>query len=70
MKNGEMQCMKKNDSKIRNATWELTEFPKNKIPINSKWLLKYKFNVDGTIDKYEARLVAKGYSQKEGRNYE
>jgi hypothetical protein len=58
------------ESIIKNDTWELTELPKNKVPIGSKWLYKPKFKVDGSIDKYKARLVAKGYSQKEGIDYE
>lgn len=33
-------------------------------------MYKTKFNADGSIDKYKARLVTKGYSQKEGVNYE
>ena len=55
---------------MKNETWELTEFPENKIPISSKWLFKSKFNVDGSIDKFKARLVAKGYSKQEGIYYE
>ena len=52
------------NSIMKNDTWELTELPKNKVPIGCKWLYKSKFNADGSIDKYKARLVAKGYSQK------
>jgi len=33
-------------------------------------LYKTKFNADGSIDKYKARFVAKGYSQREGIDYE
>ena len=33
-------------------------------------LYKSKFHVDGNIDKHKARLIAKGYSQKEGIDYE
>ena len=58
------------NSIMKNDTWELTELPKNKVPIGCKWLYKSKFNVDGSIDKHKARLVAKGYSQKEGIDYE
>ena len=58
------------DAIIRNQTWELVELLENKVPIGSKWLFKYKFNVDGSIDKYTSRLAAKGYSQKEGIDYE
>eukprot|EP00253_Pinus_taeda_P022507 PITA_22507 len=58
------------NSIMKNDTWELTKFPKNKVPIGCKWLYKSKFNVDGSIDKHKAKLVAKGYSQKEGIDYE
>eukprot|EP00253_Pinus_taeda_P013782 PITA_13782 len=55
---------------MKNDTWELIEFPKDKVPIGCKWLFNPKFNVDGSIDKYKAILVAKGYSQKDGIDYE
>jgi hypothetical protein len=65
-----MNTMKEEyDSIMKNETWELTELPENKIPIGSKWLFKSKFNVDGSIEKFKASLVAKGYSQKEGIDY-
>jgi hypothetical protein len=34
-----------------------------------KWVFKKKLRPDGTIDKYKIRLVAKGYTQKEGKNF-
>ena len=58
------------ESIMKNDTWELTELPKNKVPIGCKSLYKTKFNADGSIDKYKARLVAKGYSQWKGIDYE
>ena len=58
------------ESIMKNDTWELTKLPKNKVPIGCKWLYKTKFNADGSIDKYKAILVAKGYSQWEGIDYE
>jgi hypothetical protein len=57
------------DSIMKNETWELTKIPENKFLIGSKWLFKSKFNVDGSIDKYKARFIAKGYSHKEGIDY-
>ena len=38
--------------------------------IGNKWILKIKRKVDGSIERYKARLIAKGYTQKEGIYYE
>ena len=59
------------ESIMKNETWELMELSgKKNVPIGCKWLQKTKFHADGSIDKYKARLDAKGYSQKEGIDYE
>ena len=58
------------ESIMKNETWELTEVSENKVGIGCKWLYKTKFNADGSVDKYKAKLVAKGYSQKGGVDYE
>lgn len=57
------------DSLISNGTWEFADLPKGRKALNSKWVLKKKYNQDGSIDRYKARLVAKGYSQKAGIDY-
>jgi hypothetical protein len=44
--------------------------PKSKDVVPSKWLFKIKHVVDGSIEKYKARFVTRGFSQKEGINYE
>mgnify|MGYP003702259905 CR=1 FL=1 len=38
-------------------------------PLGYKWIFKRKMKADGSIDKYKARLVVKGYRQKEGLDY-
>ena len=38
--------------------------------VGSRWVLTIKYNPDGSIEKYKARMVAKGYSQKQGLDYE
>lgn len=53
----------------RNKTWILTDLPKGKRAIKGKWVLKIKRKADGAIDKYKARLVARGFTQKEGIDY-
>ena len=58
------------DAIMRIQTWELVDLLENKVPIGRKWLYKSKFKAYGSIDKYKARLVTKGYSQKEEIDYE
>eukprot|EP00253_Pinus_taeda_P028118 PITA_28118 len=58
------------ESILRNDTWDLIELPKNKTPIVCKWMFKPKMNADGSIEKLKTRLVAKGYSQQEGIDFD
>ena len=44
--------------------------PEGKYDVNSKWIYKIKHAVDGSIEKYKARFLAHGFSQKEGIDYE
>ena len=53
-----------------NETWKLVERPKGSKVINCRWVLKKKFNPDGTVERHKARLVAKGYAQKAGFDYD
>ena len=48
----------------KNHTWRLVDPPKNKDVIGLKWVIKRKYNEDGTVQKHRARLVANGYSQQ------
>lgn len=52
-----------------NDTWELTTLPSHKSPIGVKWVFKTKTNPDVSINKDKARLVAKEYKQKEGKDF-
>ena len=38
--------------------------------VSSKWIYKIKQVVNGSIEKYKARFLARGFSQKEGIDYE
>ena len=57
------------DSLIKNGTWELTDLPAGKSVIGSKWVFKTKINPDGTFSKFKSRLVAQGFSQRQGIDY-
>ncbi len=50
-------------------TWDIVDREKNKPTITSKWLWKTKYLPNGQIDKYKTRMVARGYTQKKGINY-
>ena len=56
-------------SLMENNTWELVPLPPDRKLVGSKWVFKIKQNADGTIDKFKARLVAQGFSQREGIDY-
>ena len=60
----EMQSLEEND------VWTLVELPKGRKAIGSKWVYKVKINADGTPERYKARLVAQGFSQRQGVDYD
>ena len=57
------------ESIMQNHTWELVDLPPRSKPLGCKWIFKRKMKTGGSINKYNARLVAKGYKQKEGLDY-
>ena len=54
----------------QNQTWDLVDLPPEKNIVGSKWVFKNKRGPDGKIDRYKARLVAQGYSQQHGVDYD
>ena len=50
-------------------TWDIVERPTNTNIVSSKWVFKIKKNAAGEIDKYKARLVARGFTQIYGVDY-
>ena len=53
-----------------NKVWDLVELPKGRSPVGSKWVFKVKTGADGLVEHYKARLVAQGYSQHFGTDYD
>ena len=59
----ELRMIEKND------TWELVDRPQHRNVIGVKWVYRTKLNVDGSVNKYKAKLVVKGYSQVFGVDF-
>ena len=55
---------------IKNDVWEIVPRLKRKDVVSSKWTFKIKHVVDGSIEKYKERFVAREISQNEGIDYE
>ena len=53
-----------------NKVYDLVELPHNRKTVGCKWVFKRKTNADGSIERYKARLVAQGFSQKAGEDYD
>lgn len=53
-----------------NETWILSELPENRRAVGCKWVYKLKYDEKGNVCQYKARLVAQGFSQKYGQDYD
>ena len=54
----------------KNGTWEIMDLPYGKHTIGSKWVFTIKYNSNGKVDRYKVRLVAQGFTQTQGLDYE
>jgi histone deacetylase 1/2 len=52
-----------------NATWSLVPFDPSMNIVGCRWVYKIKRRADGAINRYKARLVARGFTQQEGIDY-
>ena len=55
---------------MKNDVWDVVPRLEGNSVVTSKWIYKIKHATDGSIKKYKARFVARGFSQKEGIYYE
>lgn len=53
-----------------NATWILVPRPEGKKVLSNRWIFKTKINQKGEIEKFKARLVVRGHTQREGIDYQ
>ena len=52
-----------------NGTWDLVPLPARKKAIGCRWVFVVKFNLDGSVARLKAHLVAKGYAHTYGVDY-
>ena len=55
---------------LQNNTWEIVDVPTRKKPIGCRWVYTLKCKSNGSLDRYKARLVARGYTQTYGIHYQ
>jgi hypothetical protein len=54
----------------KHKTWDLVDLPEGKNLVGCKWVFKTKRDANGDVDRFKARLVAQGYSQEYGVDYD
>ena len=57
-------------SHIENDTRDLVELPNGRTSIGCRWVFKIKHQINGRVERFKGRLVAKGYAQKYGIDYD
>ena len=66
-----MSAMEKEIESLRKSdVWELVDLPKGRKVVAGKWVLKIKTDAEGSVERFKARLVAQGFSQKSGIDYD
>ena len=57
------------NSTNENHTWDLVEATRKMNIVGCRWVFTIKYNPDGSIDRYKARIVAKGFHQQPGIDF-
>ncbi|GJP49199.1 hypothetical protein CLOM_g8439 [Closterium sp. NIES-68] len=57
-------------SLIENETWDLCDLPPGKKAITSKMIYRHKYGPEGELIRYKSRLVARGFQQTKGKDYD
>ncbi|GJP43136.1 hypothetical protein CLOM_g2629, partial [Closterium sp. NIES-68] len=57
-------------SLIENETWDLWDLPPGKKAITSKMIYRHKYRPEGEVTRYKSRLVARGFQQTKGKDYD
>jgi hypothetical protein len=54
----------------RTRTWDIVPLPSHAVPITCKWIFKVKTKSDGSMERYKACLVARGFQQAQGWDFD
>ena len=55
---------------LSNNTWDLVPRPLGANVVIGKWIFRQKFHADGYLDRYKARWVLRGFTQRPGVDYD
>ena len=55
---------------LQNVTWDLFSRPPRANVVSGKWIFKHKFQADGSLERYKARWVLRGFSQRPGVDFD
>ena len=58
------------DALHKNHTWDMIDFPPGQFVVGCRWVYKIKTKADGSVERYKACLVARGFTQEYGIDYE
>jgi len=55
---------------LRNHTWDLVPWPWRANVVTGKWIFKHKLQADGSLERYKARWVLRGFTQRPGVDFD
>nr|XP_020149609.1 uncharacterized mitochondrial protein AtMg00810-like [Aegilops tauschii subsp. strangulata] len=55
---------------MQNRTWSLVPRPRGANIVTGKWLFRHKFKADGSLERYKAKWVVRGFSQRPGVDFD
>ncbi|KAL5788098.1 hypothetical protein ACOSP7_005047 [Xanthoceras sorbifolium] len=58
------------DTLQKNYTWDMVDLPPGRSVVGCRWVYKIKTKADGSVERYKARLVTRGFTQEYGIDYE
>ena len=66
----QLACEEEMQAHADNGSWELVDLPAGAKPLSSRWVLTRKCNARGVVVRHKARMVARGFNQRPGLDYE